>query len=243
MIISDSTTMIENEGDMAGKTVFKVRTAKCSLKCNFCESKNLEGQNVEADALIKKLTAESSKGYFFEYVSITGKNPLEQDLDELLYFIRRVQSSFRKIHIKHPGIFINRDKEIMLLSYANSIYFDLKAPSSGLDENLILDSANIYRYALTNNFKCHRMHKRCDMFQIYQRYRFFDEDDINYLKNIFHTYPILSYIPTYFYPILDEDNNMAVDTVLAIGTLKEKLFKNEFGLSARFGMTNYFKSD
>ena len=82
MKINERFYSIQGEGYFSGLPCYFMRTAGCSIKCNWCDTKKAWDKNLGEDLSINEILEKI--GEKKKYVSITGGNPFEQeDLYEL----------------------------------------------------------------------------------------------------------------------------------------------------------------
>ena len=122
---------IEGEGLEVGIPKVFVRFQGCSMMCKNCdtpEAQNFnEGKEMNVEQIMTRI-----KTYKQKYVTLTGGNVLEQDLNEILKLLRELK---RKKY--HTTIEVTGCDEIKTLNNISKIFnivdfisFDMKSPSA-----------------------------------------------------------------------------------------------------------------
>ena len=127
---------IEGEGNHVGTPTVFVRLAGCSIGCAWCDTKeswnSSNGTSYSGELLFQKTKSLAQK-YGIERVSITGGNPMESTYSDLIDFILLCRDNRYSVNIEHPGIFLDKAKEIKILNtlcIADTVTIDIKPPSS-----------------------------------------------------------------------------------------------------------------
>lgn len=94
---------IQGEGNFMGIPCTFVRTAGCSLRCSFCDTKASWGSD-KADLEIKDIVAACTK----PFVVITGGEPTEQ-AEELKVLIRALHAQDKFVAIESNGTYEHYD--------------------------------------------------------------------------------------------------------------------------------------
>lgn len=94
--INEIFTSIQGEGKFVGYPVIFLRLAGCSMGCSFCDTKYCQqvNQQMTAKEIINYF---ADKFPFFSRVVITGGEPFEQDLSDLLFLLDKNEYA---IHIE-----------------------------------------------------------------------------------------------------------------------------------------------
>ena len=103
---------IQGEGYHAGKTALFIRLAGCNLECDFCDTDHTEKMQLSAKDIIKELEDIRPQDYTnpYPFVVITGGEPLQQDLTELVNSLKLVGY---KIHLETNGTWHPNDIPII----------------------------------------------------------------------------------------------------------------------------------
>ncbi len=88
--VSEIFWSFQGEGARAGHPSIFLRLNGCSLKCSYCDTKEAQGTGtfMELDAIMAGIESLKKK-YPLSQVVITGGEPLEQDLAELVYALKK----------------------------------------------------------------------------------------------------------------------------------------------------------
>lgn len=120
---------IEGEGMQIGIPKTFIRLQGCSMKCKHCdtpEAQNFkEGKDMTPIQIVNKV-----RYYYQKYISITGGNPLEQDLDDLYNLVRELKKKHYKISIEVTGNEEIKSDISKIFNIVDFISFDMKSPSS-----------------------------------------------------------------------------------------------------------------
>ena len=73
--INEIFSSIQGEGPVVGYKQLFIRFCRCNLKCSYCDTEFLEGENFTPDELFQKITNEYDLKTFHS-VSLTGGEPL-----------------------------------------------------------------------------------------------------------------------------------------------------------------------
>lgn len=123
---------IEGEGRRAGKLAAFVRLAGCNLRCSYCDTAYaFEGGRFMTPEAIFSAVSE------MDSVTITGGEPLTQDIHELLFLLRD----------HHVNIETNGSIRIDGYRAYRGVFFtvDYKLPSSGVQAAMLEDNFRILR--------------------------------------------------------------------------------------------------
>ncbi len=125
--INEIFNSIQGESNYSGYPTTFIRFTGCNLRCTYCDTKYAfyDGKKLSIDKILEKVNSYNSN-----YVCLTGGEPLEQNLDEL---ITRLKSIGKKVSIETNGsIFLENFKTLDDVK----IVMDLKTPSSKMaDKN------------------------------------------------------------------------------------------------------------
>lgn len=131
MRINEHFLGLEGEGQRQGYPTYFIRAQGCSIRCPFCDSKstwNHEGGYYIKNRELLGHIVSSTKEYNFDWVSITGGNPMENE--EIVEFMDLIHSSIGfsfKFHLEHPGSFLDYERESNIINnYFHTVCFDLK---------------------------------------------------------------------------------------------------------------------
>lgn len=92
---------VEGEGGRQGQPTIFVRLSGCNLSCDFCDTKSAreEGQEINQETILSKIVGFRKK-YKADWVSITGGEPLLQDIRPL---VEKLKKAGFKIQIETNG--------------------------------------------------------------------------------------------------------------------------------------------
>jgi len=125
--INEIFNSIQGESNYSGYPTTFIRFTGCNLRCTYCDTKYAfyDGKKLSIDKILEKVNSYNSN-----YVCLTGGEPLEQNLDELII---RLKSIGKKVSIETNGsIFLENFKALDNVK----IVMDLKTPSSKMaDKN------------------------------------------------------------------------------------------------------------
>jgi 7-carboxy-7-deazaguanine synthase len=104
MVIHEVFWSVQGEGLRSGSPTIFIRTAGCTLQCPYCDTRDAwsTGIRIGIPALIRKVD-HLRKSYPRSQVVITGGEPLEQDLGELVAQLREKQVF---VSIETNGIYV-----------------------------------------------------------------------------------------------------------------------------------------
>ncbi|MEM3675460.1 MAG: radical SAM protein [Thermoplasmataceae archaeon] len=137
MLITEIFKSIQGEGPFTGIPMAFVRTNRCNLRCNWCDSTYTfqGGTEIKLQDIIKQV--ESLR---VRWVCFTGGEPLIQR--EAPEFVRALHERGYRVLIETSGSISIRP----YLSYENVyIDMDIKTPSSGESESLLEENLTIIR--------------------------------------------------------------------------------------------------
>lgn len=97
---------IQGEGSHQGSPAVFVRLAGCNLRCPFCDTKYAwkEGREETVDAVLEKV-AEVHRAFPAGWVSLTGGEPLAQDISPL---VRGIHAMGLSVQVETNGTFAPR---------------------------------------------------------------------------------------------------------------------------------------
>jgi organic radical activating enzyme len=149
MIIHEMFEALQGEGPYSGLPTYFIRTAGCSIGCEWCDTKQAWSKDSGIEMSVSEIVKKVKTEYNNKWVSITGGNPFEQK--KLLKLVTSLYNNYYDILIEHPGVFIDTSKEIRILREANAVSMDLKPPSATVNlkkistyeiQEIILDVLN-----------------------------------------------------------------------------------------------------
>ena len=128
LLISEIFFSFNGEGLEIGKPTVFVRLSGCNLECSWCDTKYANYNKIEmnTDEIVREIKNHSK---FNKSVLITGGEPLQQDIKELVN-----ELSKEKYHI---GIETNGSIYDEVLLKIDFISVDIKPPSSNNETNAI----------------------------------------------------------------------------------------------------------
>ncbi|MDY2986296.1 MAG: radical SAM protein [Peptoniphilus sp.] len=127
---------IDGEGPNSGKLSVFIRLNYCNLRCSYCDTEyalSRAGNFLSVDEIIDEIEL-----YEIKHVTITGGEPLAQDLEEL---IRCLLNFGYEIDIETNG---SKDVSKYLLDNVNVI-LDIKTPTSKMEEFNLFENLNLLR--------------------------------------------------------------------------------------------------
>lgn len=100
LAINEEFLSFQGEGKNVGVLQYFIRTQGCSVGCYFCDTKQSwrESEQTVAEELIVKRALDTG----CEWITITGGEPLEQDISKLVYLAKE---HGLKIQIETSGMF------------------------------------------------------------------------------------------------------------------------------------------
>ena len=126
---------IQGEGLMIGALTFFVRTAGCNLDCSWCDTQysKTDGREMSVDDIVKEVGD-------CRNVCITGGEPLLQnDVYELM---DRLLERGKKVVLETNGSMdiskVRNDPDLI-------ISMDIKCPSSGMDDRMLLSNTALLK--------------------------------------------------------------------------------------------------
>lgn len=122
---------IDGEGKRAGELATFIRLTGCNLRCSYCDSTYTfyEGKQMEIDDILKQV--------HYKNVTLTGGEPLYQDVHELLEGLRD-----HEVNIETNGSMPIRPYMDM-----GNVFFtiDWKSKSSGVENRMYMENFNLLR--------------------------------------------------------------------------------------------------
>ncbi|HNS05172.1 MAG TPA: 7-carboxy-7-deazaguanine synthase QueE [Candidatus Saccharicenans sp.] len=91
----------EGEGGRQGQPTIFVRLSGCNLRCDFCDTRYAweEGQEINQETILSKIVGFRKK-YKTDWISITGGEPLVQDIKPL---VEKLKQAGFKIQVETNG--------------------------------------------------------------------------------------------------------------------------------------------
>jgi len=136
MKICEMFRSIQGEGLMIGALTFFVRTSGCNLDCKWCDtkySKEEKGTDISVDEIVKEAGD-------IKNICVTGGEPLLQD--EVYELMDAFLRQNKRIVLETNGsVDISRVKEDKNLI----ISMDIKCPSSGMEEHMMLSNMDLLK--------------------------------------------------------------------------------------------------
>ncbi len=215
MKINEIFESIEGEGKYSGIPTIFIRTQGCGIKCLWCDSKNTwdinKGKEIKVDDILEFCNCKIRR------VSITGGDPMLQDLEELNSLVIGLHELGKIVNLEHSG---KVDPNLNLIKTFDQICIDIKPPSSGVEatESDIRYINEILSVSVEPQLKCVVK----------------DIVDLEFYSNIFKDQKNIKFRYTYstFSPMFDDN--------MTISNIGDKLIsysnKYSFGYSSRIGI-------
>lgn len=126
---------IEGEGKRQGELCTFIRFAGCNLKCSYCDTKHAQSADKSTEYTQKEIVNWIKKNALNENITITGGEPLLQDIAPL---ITALHNKDYTINIETNGS-IDIKKEMFRI-YSNRLFFtlDYKLPRSKMETKMLL---------------------------------------------------------------------------------------------------------
>lgn len=135
MLVNEIFLSIQGESLSSGFPTIFVRFTGCNLRCAYCDTKYAyeEGVQMSPSEIFEQI-----KSLHYKRVCITGGEPLlQEDLKELLILLEDYT-----VTIETNGAVSIKD---VILAEGHSWVMDMKVPSSGCSEKMILDNFKFLR--------------------------------------------------------------------------------------------------
>ncbi len=126
---------IQGESSFAGYPCVFIRLTGCNLRCTYCDTTYAyeEGTDMEISDLVKRVTA-----FDIDLVEVTGGEPLLQD--DVHELIDRLLTAGKNVLLETNG-----SVSIEGIDDRVSIVLDIKTPSSGMSERMIMGNLDHLR--------------------------------------------------------------------------------------------------
>jgi len=136
MLVNEIFLSIQGESLSSGFPTIFVRFTGCNLRCSYCDTQYAYEQGTQMSPLE---VFEQVKKLHYKRVCITGGEPLlQEDLKELLVLL----DSYT-VTIETNGAVPLQNA---MLGEGHSWVMDMKTPSSGCSDKMVLDNFNILRH-------------------------------------------------------------------------------------------------
>lgn len=130
MLVNEIFLSIQGESVSSGFPTIFIRFTGCNLRCSYCDTTYAYEDGVEMSPI---KVFEKVKELHYKRVCITGGEPLlQKDLQELLVLLKTYT-----VTIETNG---SISVEGMTLVEGQSYVMDMKTPSSGCSDNMVLDN-------------------------------------------------------------------------------------------------------
>jgi len=137
---------IEGEGVRVGTPQLFIRTQGCSIGCKNCDTVGSWNPNTGTEMSVKEIFQKVIDSGL-DSISITGGNPLEQDLYDLVGLLHRRNFT---VNIEITG----QDNDEEVLDLVDFISCDIKTPSTGVTANLDIIDDILKSYGHCTQIKC-----------------------------------------------------------------------------------------
>jgi len=135
MLVNEIFLSIQGESLSAGFPTIFVRFTGCNLRCSYCDTTYAYEEGIE---MSPQEVFEKIKALYYKRVCITGGEPLlQKELKELLDLLDGYT-----VTIETNGAVLI---ENVILGEGHSWVMDMKAPSSGCSEKMVLDNLKYLR--------------------------------------------------------------------------------------------------
>lgn len=135
MRINEIFYSIQGEGVLMGAPSVFVRTSGCNLRCEWCDTEYAwyEGEEISVDEIMRRVRSFSPS-----YVCVTGGEPLiQRDIYRLLSAM--IESGFHTTLETNGSVTL----EEVPCSERLMISMDMKCPSSGMSEKMIIENLEL----------------------------------------------------------------------------------------------------
>lgn len=129
----------QGEGHFMGVPCTFVRTAGCSLHCSFCDTKASWAESTTDLNPVEIVTACTHK-----LVVITGGEPTEQPMSELIHLIRLLHEAGHQVAIESNGTFEH-------YAYLGADWITC-SPKANASYAIFMDAVNELKYVVTDEF-------------------------------------------------------------------------------------------
>ena len=129
MRINTIYSTIEGEGIEIGTPKVFVRFQGCSVGCVNCDTPEAKDLNKGKEMGVTQIM-EKIKKLKIKHVTLTGGNPMEQNLDDLLRLIKQLKKMKYIISIEVTGCDEIKNNKERILNMVDFISFDIKSPSA-----------------------------------------------------------------------------------------------------------------
>ena len=142
--INEIFSSIQGEGPVVGYKQLFIRFCRCNLKCSYCDTEFLEGENFTPDELFQKITNEYDLKTFHS-VSLTGGEPLLH-ADFLKEFLPLIKDQ-TKIYLETNATL--SENLLTTKDYIDIISADIKLGMKPFEkhEEFFKNCENIYTFA------------------------------------------------------------------------------------------------
>ena len=133
---------IEGEGMEVGTPKTFIRLQGCSMNCITCDTPEAQDFNKGKEMTVEQI-ADKVKEFNHKYITITGGNPLEHNIENLTNLVTKlVRPNKFYVTLEVTGCEnCNTPQISKLFNRVNFISFDMKSPSSKCKQSF--DSSNI----------------------------------------------------------------------------------------------------
>lgn len=145
MRISEIFESIDGEGLLTGTPVTFIRTVGCNLTCPYCDSKYTWGKG---DSTSKEMSVEEIvevvEKFGHKHITLTGGEPLIQDIEEIKDLIRKCHSNIFNIETNGAVDIVPLMKDTV---FGGRVFFtvDYKSLSSGQNGKMLKRNFDIVR--------------------------------------------------------------------------------------------------
>ena len=132
---------INGEGVRAGELAVFIRFRKCNLNCSYCDTKWANSDDVIAEYLTSEQLTDYVLSTHIKNVTLTGGEPLLQtDINQLIESLIKINC---RVEIETNGSV--SIKELSQMPFRPIFTMDYKLPSSGMEDNMIIENFSYLR--------------------------------------------------------------------------------------------------